>query len=488
MSLLASAQKAIKSIEGIAMSGGSMPYYGGTQVLGGAMQELTDTPTDVFDALLKDGSDIVQTRLGPIRTYLVFSADYAGHILQENAKNYTRPRFFSELLRATSGLNVFSAEGDDWRWRRRTLSPTFRPNRLHAIGGVIRDEAERQVDRWENTSGPVDVQDEMTRLSLNVVGRALFGVDMRTDPRGRELTGGFDGSTRWLNHKRKNVISAPLFLPTPVNVGLKEGKATVHRVLRGLLDERRRSGEERPDMMQMLMEARDKETGRPLSSDEIVDEMATFFFAGHETTANTLTWALYLVSQSPAVEAQIREEIARVLGGRTATFDDVPALPLTRAIVEEAMRLYPPAWSILREVVRDDRLGPHRIPAGSAIYVSVYGIHRNPRYWDEPEAFRPDRFLGEQAKARHPHAFLPFGAGPRVCMGNHFAMYEAQIILSTLLQRFRLRPVPGARVEPETVFTLRVRGGLPMTVEKIEREPRDDRAGVAPAGAERGDA
>jgi cytochrome P450 len=465
MSLLSTAKRVVETV---AQIGEAMPYYGGSELLGGAMRDLTDAPTDVFDTLVREGADIVKTRLGPIRTYLVFNADYAGHILQANAKNYTRPAFFSDLLRASSGLNVFSAEGEDWRRRRKILSPPFRPSHLHSLGSAVSREAARHVERWETAPSPLDVQDEMTRLSLNVVGSALFGVDMQTDPRGRELTDGFAGSTRWLNHKRKHVFAAPLFIPTSINLGLKQGKAKVHRVLRELLDERRRSGVEKPDMMQMLMAVRDKDTGEPLTADEIVDEMATFFFAGHETTANTLTWALYLVSKHPDVEAQVLEEITRVLGGRAPTFDDVPALPRARAIIEEALRLYPPAWAILRQATEDDRLGPHLIRAGSVIYVAVYGIQRSPRYWDAPEQFRPDRFFEAPAEPRHPHAFLPFGAGPRACMGSHFAMYEAQLILSTLLQRYRLRAAPGVRAEPETIFTLRVRGGLPMTLEKLQ--------------------
>lgn len=441
--------------------------YAGQELVGGAMRELTDEPVVVFDRLMRDKPNLVRTRLGPIRTFLVFDAGFARHILREHADNYRRPRFFSRLLMASSGLNVFSAEGTAWRRRRKILSPPFRPGRLDKMGAVMSEEAQRALDRFKHASQPLDIQEEMTQLSINVVGRALFGVDMLEDPRGKELTDGFDGSTQWLNHQRKNVFALPPFVPTKVNRTLHEGKKAVHRVLGDILAERRRSGREAPDMLQMLMEVRYQDTGELLTDQEIIDEMSTFFFAGHETTANNLTWALYLLSKHPEAEDKLRSELKSVLGGRPPRFDDVPKLVYTRQVLEEALRLYPPAWAILREPKKADRLGGYAIPAGSAIYVCVYGIHRHPLYWSRPLEFRPERFEEAAVARRHPQAFIPFGDGPRVCLGGHFAMSEAQIILGTLLQHHRLTTPPEYTPEVETIFTLRARHGIPMTLESL---------------------
>jgi cytochrome P450 len=231
-----------------------------------------------------------------------------------------------------------------------------------------------------------------------------------------------------------------------------------------------RDGAERHDLLTLLLEARDEETGEGMNEAQLRDEVATLFAAGHETTANALSWAWALLSQHPSVARTLRAELARVLGGRSPTADDWAALPYTRAVVQETLRLFPPAWMMGRLALEDDSLGGFHIPARSMVFVSPWATHRVPSLWPNPEGFDPERFMtdaGASAETRAPYAYFPFGGGPRVCIGNHFALLESVLVLATLAQRFRVDLQPGYRIDPEPMVTLRPRGGLPATLHAL---------------------
>jgi cytochrome P450 len=236
-----------------------------------------------------------------------------------------------------------------------------------------------------------------------------------------------------------------------------------------MIAERRTLQTEGRDLLSMLLLAQDEETGQGMNDRQVRDEVMTLLLAGHETTANTLTWTWYLLSQSPEIERRLHTELNEVLGGRVPTVEDLPALKYTRMILEEALRLYPPAPILSRKAIADDELQGYPIAANSMILISPYVTHRHPAFWEEPEQFDPERFRPERSAARPPYAYFPFGGGPRICIGNHFAMMEAQLILATVAQRYRLRLVPGHPVEPQVVVTLRPRYGLPMTIHARER-------------------
>ncbi|HEX6386395.1 MAG TPA: cytochrome P450 [Anaerolineae bacterium] len=440
------------------------PYYRGSHWLLGSVREISGDPLALFEKLLPRYPDIVRTRLGRVPAYIVFNADYARHVLQRNHENYTRPNLFSRLLHAVAGENLFSSEGAYWQRQRKVLSPAFHRQRIIGFGRIMAEETEQMLQRWQDQPQPLDVQAEMTKLTLNIVGRSLFSVDMLAENRGRELTQGFEGTTSWINYRFKRPF-APLWLPTRANRDFRQAQATVQRVVRQILAERRRQGGEHYDLLQMLLDLRYEDSGEGLDDLQIINEMGTFFFAGHETTANTLTWTFYLLSQHPEIEGKLHAELAQVLGGRTPTVDDLPELPYTRMVIQEAMRLYPAAWAVTRQPIADDQVGPYQLAAGSTVFLAFYGIHRHPRYWDNVNAFDPERFTPERSANRPSHAYLPFGTGPRFCIGSQFAMTEAPIALATIAQHFRLRLVKGTQVEPEMVFTLRVKDQLPMTLE-----------------------
>src|SRR5262249_55076312 len=234
-----------------------------------------------------------------------------------------------------------------------------------------------------------------------------------------------------------------------------------------IINGRRRSGKDANDLLSMLLGARDEETGEAMSDEQLRDEVITLLIAGHETTAVTLSWAWYLLSENPEAAGKLRAELAEVLGGRAPTAEDLPNLPYTRMVVEESMRLYPPAWALAREAVKDDEIGGWRIPAGSKITLCQYVTHRDPKYWEEPEKFDPERVPPERSARRPRFAYFPFGGGGRICIGNNFAMMEAQLVLAAAAQRYRVKVVPGHKVEPDPTFTLRPRNGIRVTLERI---------------------
>src|SRR5258707_3735020 len=261
----------------------------------------------------------------------------------------------------------------------------------------------------------------------------------------------------------------PLGIPTPRNRRMQLAIRALDQMVYRMIAERRMLQTDTGDLLSMLLLAEDEETGQGMNDRQVRDEILTLLLAGHETTANTLTWTWYLLSEYPEVERRLHAELNEVLGGRVPTVEDLPDLKYTRMVLEEALRLYPPAPLLSRKAIAADELQGYPIAANSMIMISPYATHRHPAFWEEPERFDPERFTPERSAARPAYAYFPFGGGPRICIGNHFAMMEAQLILSTVAQRYQLRLIPGHPVEPQMVVTLRPRYGLPMTIHATER-------------------
>jgi cytochrome P450 len=320
------------------------------------------------------------------------------------------------------------------------------------------------IERWAGPAErgePLDLAAEMTRLTLTVVGHALFGFDLlgEADEARRALT----EALRITNDRFYSLLYLPPSVPTPRNVRFARAKRVLDRVV-GEVISARCAGPARPDLLGMLMEARDADTGESPSDEEVRDEVMTMVLAGHETTANALSWAFRLLSLAPPVDRRLHEESARVLGGRDPAVDDLPRLELASRVHQEAMRLYPPAWAFGREAIGADAFGDVRIPAGAAVTISPWLLHRDPRWWEDPEGFDPDRFAPEASTARPRYAYVPFAAGPRMCIGNAFAMMEMQIVLAMVAARYRLDLVPWRMPEVDPRVTLRARSGIWVTV------------------------
>lgn len=429
-----------------------------------AVGDVLDMRRDPLGYLAKVAplGDVVRLRFGR-SVYLLNHPDHAQRVLHDNHANY-RKSFFYRRMKPLVGEGLLTSEAADWKRKRRLAQPAFHRERLAGFVAIMSRHTSATLDRWAGAAArgePVDVAAELMRLTLTVVGHALFGQDLlgRADRSGRALT----TALRITNERMFALLSLPPWVPTPRNLRF----AAAVRVLDALVTEiiaSRRRGAPRDDLLGMFMEARDAEGGGGLSDAELRDEVMTMVLAGHETTANALTWAFHLLGGAPEVDRALHEESIRVLQGRAAAVEDLPRLELASRVHQEAMRLFPPAWIFGREAIGPDRFGPYAIPAGAAVSIPSYLLHRDPRFWHAPERFDPDRFLPAEVARRHRYAYLPFAAGPRMCIGNAFAMMEMQVVLSMVAGRFRLSALPDRPVELEPSVTLRPRRGLWMAL------------------------
>ena len=410
---------------------------------------------------------------------LVNEPRFIEHILLTNHRNYSKGRLTRDTLGPVLGEGLVTSEGDLWRRQRRIAAPGFHRARLAQAAGAMSRLARQRVVRWRipcEKGEPLDVEREMSSLTMEIVGRTLFSMDMSAsiDEIGRAMTTVI-AAFGTLNPL--DFIGLPAWIPRPRSRTTRAALARLELAIQGIIAERRRVGEAPDDFLSLLMAGRDEDTGEGMSDKQLRDEVVTFFTAGHETTAMALTWTLYLLSRHPAVERELHEEVDRVLGARAAgdgvaagdaeaTFADLESLSCTRMVIEEAMRLFPPVFSIQRAPFEDDEFGGHRIPAGSFVTISPYVTHRNPRLWPDPLRFDPGRFRSDRVKERHAFAYLPFGGGPRACIGSGFAMMEACLVLAHIARAYRLRMVPGHPVEAQGWITLRPRHGLRMTLER----------------------
>ncbi len=414
----------------------------------------------VFLARTAPLGDVVRLRLGR-DVFLLNHPDHVQHVLLENHANY-RKNFFYQRIRPLVGDGLLTSEGDDWKRKRRLAQPAFHRERLSGFVEVMAHHTAALLDRWSEAAArgaAVDVAADMMRLTLTVVGHALFGSDLlgRAERTGQALT----TALRITNERFFALVYLPPWLPTPRNARF----ARALRVLDELVNEivsARRGQPPRPDLLGMLMAAHDEEGGGKLSDQELRDEIMTMVLAGHETTANALSWALFLLARAPEVDARLHGECSAVLAGREVRLEDLPRLGLAARVNQESMRLYPPGWIIGREAIRPDTFGATRVPAGAAVSICPWLLHRDPRFWSDPERFDPDRFLSDGGRPKY--AYLPFAAGPRMCIGNSFASMEMQVVLSMIADRFRLELVPDRPVKAETSVTLRPRNGIWMTL------------------------
>jgi cytochrome P450 len=413
--------------------------------------------------------DVVEIRFTPFRSFLFVHPDHIRHILQENHRNYWKGIVFQKLKRIAGEGLVFS-DGPLWRRQRQLIQPAFHRERIAGLGSMMVEKTTALLERWQPhvaEGRPLDVADEMSALTLEIVAAALFGTDLGDDT--HEFTDAVSANMTYANHLMNHFFNPPLFVPTAANRRGRRALARLDRVVSKVIEQRRREGVERPDLLGMLIAARDAETNEAMDDKQLRDEIVTFLVAGHETTAVALSWTWYLLSRHPEVEERLREEVRDAIGGRAATMADLPKLAYTRMVLEEAMRLYPPAWATNREAYADDEVGGVSIKGRTTVILSPYVTHRHPEFWEDPERFDPERFLPERSAGRPEYAYFPFGGGPRGCVGRQFAMMEAQLIVATIAQRFRLRVVPNHPVEPYPILTLRPRHGIPVTVEPSER-------------------
>jgi cytochrome P450 len=408
--------------------------------------------------------DVAQYRVAHMRMYQVNHPAGVGRLLHDNHSNYSKDVATFGTLRLILGNGLLTSDGDFWRRQRRLAQPAFHQRRVTAFGDLMTDATLAMLERWRPSVAqrqPLDVATEFMHLTLEVATRTLFSasVERDVDAIGRAITTLLNEVTFRFTFP----FYPPLKVPTPRNRRFLAAQATLDGVIYGIIAERRRQPGEHDDLLALLMEARDEKTGEGMSDRQLRDEVITLFVAGHETTANALSWSSYLLSTHVAVARKMRAEVDEALQGRIPTAADVPNLPYTRMVIDETLRLYPPAWITNRRAIEDDTICGYRIPAEAIVSISPYVTHRDPTLWQNPEGFDPDRFAPERSSRRPHFAYFPFGGGPHQCIGKGFALLEATLVLALLTQRYELHLAPGRRVETVAMATLRPRYGMWMT-------------------------
>lgn len=408
-------------------------------------------------------TDLIRLPSGRRRLFIANAPDLIDHVLRENADNYIKSPIARQLLEPGLGKGLLTAEGDSWRRQRRMMAPAFTARKVADFAPAMVRHTASLTAEWDRRPQPfaVDAAQEMSRLTLAIISEAMFSVV--GDPEVAAIGRAVATYQLAVRPSMIDLLGLPEWLPRPTRWRAKRIFHKADRVIRRLIAERRRQGG--PDDLLAAMLAA-QEDGAVATAREIRDQVATIFAAGHDTTANALAWTWYLLSLHSDAEAKLHGELDRVLNGRPPTADDVPRLAYTRMVVEEAMRLYPPAHTFARQALADDKLRDTHVPAGSIVMIVPWLLHRHRGLWDRPETFDPERFMPEAAASRPRFAYIPFGAGPRICIGATLAMTEAILIVATIASRWRPRLTDGAQIEPVGLITLRPTPGMPMTIER----------------------
>lgn len=447
----------------------------------------------------KDHGDLFMFEIkGQPPQYMMAHPDHIQEVTVKQADKFIKSPDYTDRHKGIArflGSGLLTSDGEFWKRQRRLVAPALHARRIETYAQTMVDSTLRMLDGWEGQR-EVDVDEDMMKTTLAIVARSLFNVDVSGESRRigeamavmQNMFGATNGPEALL----------PWWIPTPHRLAARRAVRDLNEIVYRMIGERRQTNEDLGDLLSMLLLARD-DAGEGMTDEQVRDEAVTMFLAGHDTTANTLNWTWVLLAQHPEIEARLHDEIDSVLGGRAPTLADLKRLPYVEMVIKESMRLYPPAFTFSRAAAEDTQIGGYDVPKGTVITVVSYYTHRHPDFWDEPESFEPERFSAENSPVtltpntslaergektqgsaraenlageqsftngiRHRYAYIPFGAGPRVCIGNSFAMMEAQLMLATIAQRYRLRLAPGQVVVPEPLLTLRPKGGLRLRAE-----------------------
>lgn len=436
----------------------------------GNTPDFVRNPLRFLEKMQKEFGEVGLVKLNLVNRdfFLVLTPEDTKHVLQENNRNYHKSEAY-KVLAIFLGNGLLTSEGDFWRRQRKLTQPAFYKQRLAMMVEMMNEEVTIAVERWKLQDGEVlDITEEMLNLTLKIVTKALFSTDVK------HRLGGISESLNDIMHfadsTLKSFIRLPLAVPTPRNLRFKRAVEKVEVVIYGIIEGRRAEIKQNADvryddLLDMLIHTQDEETGETMTNQQVRDEVTTIFMAGHETTANALSWALYLLSKHADVLQKLREEVETVLGKEgMPAFENVRELKYTLQVVQEVMRLYPPAWIMGRKALGEDELTGYSIEAGTYLLLPIYLLHRDPKYWQKPTEFYPDHFLPENTKSRPTYSYIPFGGGPRMCVGNNFALMEMQIVLALLVRRLDFALIDQKAIEADPMVTLRPKKALKMKV------------------------
>lgn len=408
-------------------------------------------PLRFFSTLAAKYGDVVCYRPAPDTAYLINHPDYVRQILVDNNRNYSKETHTNQMFHTLVAGGLLTSEGEVWRKQRRMMQPAFHHTRLEPLDTMIAEATDAMLDRWQTyaqQNQPVDVAREMAALTLTVTTRALFGVNLGDEVR----------------DVGEMVNRAIGFLEKPSDPRLKESISGLNDVVDRIIQARKQDFRDGGDLLSSMMLARDSETGEGMTDEQLRNQIMTLMLAGYDTTASSLTWTWHLLSQNPGAAARLREEVRATLHERAPRYADLEHLPYTRLVLDESLRLFPPAWTLGRRALGEDEIGGYYVAPNTVIAICIYTLHRHPSFWKNPEAFEPERFLPENSAGRHRFVYVPFGAGPRQCIGNTFGLMEASLIIAGITRRYHLQLMPGTEVQPQAVFVLRPARDLMMSL------------------------
>ncbi len=437
------------------------------RLLIGNLHDFIDDFLQTMDRDFIAYGDIVRYRIGSRVMHVVSNPHYAQHILVDHQRDFPK-------VGGNGGLEIIAGNGlisnpspESWLVQRRMMQPMFHRKRLAAMGEKIDAAGARMLQRWQAlpNAAPIDMNHEMLQVTLDIIMQTMFSADMLGEV--GKLAPAVTAAVDYANYQIFNPFSLPLPLPTRRNRAYMQARNVLDSMIFGLIQQRRAASEPVGDLLDMLLEAQDADTGARMSDEQIRDEVLTIFAAGHETTANTLTFAWYLLDEHPEIRRQLQAELDHVLQGRAPSVNDLPNLPYTNQVFKEAMRLYPAApITGPRRVTKPTQLGGYDLPIDSRVIVSITNLHRHPAFWANPLEFDPTRFAPAAQQPRHHLAFMPFGAGPRKCIGNNLAEMEGALLLACVAQHYNPQLQTGHQVQPEMAITMRSKGGMPMLLKR----------------------
>ncbi|MGH8906510.1 MAG: cytochrome P450 [Egibacteraceae bacterium] len=454
----------------------AVPGPRGAPLIGSAL-DLRRDPLGTLERAMREHGDVVRIAAGPpgarLAIYALFHPDGVQRVLASHAAGYRKDNQFYAELRATGGDGLLTSQDDLWVRQKRFIQPLFTRGRIAGYALTMADEAARLLDSWRTTQANgggdvIDLHAEMTSLTLRIVGRVLFGSEV--DEAIPIVRDAFPILGEHMQKRGMSPVRTPRSWPTPANRRAAKAQRALYGVCDALIARRRAAATGEEDLLGLLLAARDD--GQALDNEEIRDQALVFMLAGHETTAGALTFALHLLAGHPDVQRRARDEVDEALGGRTPTAEDAAALGYTTMALKEALRLYPPGWALGRRTREGDRVNGYEIPPGSDLFVSPWATHRHPAFWPDPERFDPERFAPEQEAARHRYAWIPFGGGPRACIGQHFALLEAVIVIAMALQAYELTAMAG-RVPLAVKTTLRPASAVPCRITARDARSHD---------------
>jgi len=415
------------------------------------LREMVRNPLQFFQNIALQYGDIVCYRPAPEPAYLLNHPDYIRHVLVDNNRNYSKDTNSNRIFGRVFGSGLLTTEGDPWRNQRRMMQPAFHHTRIEQLDGMIVEVAQSMLDRWQHafeSNQPIDIAREMASLTLTVTTRSLFGVDLGDEVR----------------EVGEIINRAASYFEKPSSPRLIQSAQEFGEVVDRIIRQRRQNFKDGGDLLSSMILARDDRSGDGMNDEQLRTQVMTLLLAGYETTASTLTWTWHLLSQNLHTVDRLRSEVRETLQGRLPRYSDLENLPFTGMVLDESLRLFPPAWTLGRRAIDADVIDGFYIPANAVIAICIYVLHRHPGFWDQPDTFIPERFSPENAKGRNKFAYIPFGAGPRQCIGNNFGLMEAALVMACILQRFELHLMPDMEVHPQALFVLRPNRDVMMSL------------------------